>query len=191
VDQNQGWLKYNPTVLGGPVTTVTLAGGGTGYPVSSTFSVKIVQAGSDGAATIPLTTDGTGVVTSIGAISVPGHLYTVANGLAISNPIGGVAPATPATVNITVVTAGVGNNITAGAAGWVKALSVTPGSALATLVVADAATVTGTALFHLQGTANGRTAFLNLRGVGVKFNTGLSYTLVGTASFAQIYYVLA
>ena len=191
MDRYQGWLKYNPTVTGGPVTTVTLASGGTGYPISSTFNVTIVQAGSDGLATAALTTDVSGVVTSVGAISVPGHLYTVANGLSISNPIGGVAPATPATVNITVVTAGVGNAITAGAIGWVKALSLTPGSALATLVIADASTVTGTALYHLQGAANGGTAFASLGPVGVKFNTGLSYTLVGTASFAEIYYVLA
>ena len=191
MDRYQGWLKYVPTILSGPVTAVTLATGGTGYPLSSTFSVTIVQAGSDGAATLSLTTNGSGVVTTINSITVPGHLYTVASGLSVSNPIGGVAPSSGATVNITTVTAGVGNDITGGAAGWVKALSLTPAAALSTLVVADAATVTGTALFHLQGKASGNTSFVQLGPVGLKFNTGLSYTLVGASSFAEIYYVLA
>jgi len=191
VDSYKGWLKYVPTILGGPVTAVTLATGGTGYPLSSTFTVTIVQAGSDGTATLSLTTNGSGVVTTINSITVPGHLYIVANGLAVSNPIGGVAPSSGATVNITTVTAGVGNNITGGETGWVKALSLTPAAALATIVVADAATVTGTALYHLQAKASDNTAFVNLGPVGLKFSTGLSYTLVGAGSFAEIYYVLA
>lgn len=181
---------YSVNVLAGPVASVTIADGGAGYPVSSSVRVTIPQTGSKNNAVIDCTTDGDGIIVSVDSIVSAGNGYVPGNGLSSSPSEPIEAPATGATFNLVSVTPGTGNNITTSVSGWIKALSLTPGSAAATLVVADAATVTGSKLWHLQAQANGRTAFVNLGKVGAKFDTGLSYTLVGTGAVAEIFYAL-
>lgn len=89
-------------------------------------------------------------------------------------------------LNLTVTT---GNDITSAASSRIMAISVTPAAAAATLVVANAATVTGTDLIHMQAAANGATAFIRFGGGGVRFGTGISYTLAGAGAFGEIYIV--
>jgi len=89
------------------------------------------------------------------------------------------------------LTATTGNDQTSGASCRIMAISLTPAAtAVATLVVANAATVTGTDLIHMQAAVSGNTSFVFFAGGGVRFATGLSYTLTGTGNFGEIYYLL-
>jgi hypothetical protein len=89
------------------------------------------------------------------------------------------------------LTATTGNDLTSGASCRIMAISLTPAAtALATLVVANAATVTGTDLIHLQSAVSGNTSFVFFGSGGVRFGTGVSYTLVGTGNLGEIYVVL-
>ena len=83
-----------------------------------------------------------------------------------------------------------GADITTGASCRIKAISLTPAAATTTLVVANAATVTGTDLLHLQAAASGNTAFVYFGGGGVRFGTGVSYTLAGAGGLGEIYVIL-
>lgn len=86
------------------------------------------------------------------------------------------------------LTATTGNDITSGAAFRIMKISITPATtAVATFVVANAATVTGTDLIHLQAAVNGTSVVLDLAPNGIKFGTGMSYTLTGTGNLGEIY----
>ena len=88
------------------------------------------------------------------------------------------------------LTATTGNDITSGASARIMAISLTPAAATTTLVVANAATVTGSDLIHLQALLSGGTVFMRLGGGGVRFGTGISYTLAGAGGFGEIYVIL-
>ena len=88
------------------------------------------------------------------------------------------------------LTATTGNDLTTGVACRIMAISLTPAAATATLVVANAATVTGTDLIHLQALISGNTAFVFFAGGGVRFGTGVSYTLAGAGGLGEIYVIL-
>ena len=88
------------------------------------------------------------------------------------------------------LTATTGNDITTGASCRIMAISLTPAAATTTLVVANAATVTGTDLIHLQSLLSGNTSYVVFGGGGVRFGTGVSYTLAGAGGLGEIYVIL-
>ena len=86
------------------------------------------------------------------------------------------------------LTATTGNDITSGASSRIMAISLTPAGATTTLVVANAATVTGSDLIHLQALLSGGTVFVQFFGSGgIRFATGISYTLAGSGGLGEIY----
>lgn len=87
------------------------------------------------------------------------------------------------------LTATTGNDITTGVAARIMAISLTPAAATATLVIANAATVTGTDLIHLQALTSGGTTWIQFGGGGVRFGTGISYTLAGAGGLGEIYVI--
>jgi len=88
------------------------------------------------------------------------------------------------------LTATTGNDITTAVGCRIMAISLTPAAATTTLVVANAATVTGSDLIHLQALLSGGTVFVTLAPVGVRFATGISYTLAGAGGLGEIYVLL-
>lgn len=93
--------------------------------------------------------------------------------------------------NLTVAT-GTANDITSGTPFRIMKIVLTPAAALATLVVENGATVAGTAAnqLHLQAAASGASAILNLAPNGIRFGTGVSWTVAGTGSVAEIFGIL-
>lgn len=88
------------------------------------------------------------------------------------------------------LTATTGNDLTTATAARIMAISLTPAGATTTLVVANALTVTGTDLIHLQALTSGNTAYVYFGGGGVRFGTGISYTLAGSGGLGEIYVIL-
>lgn len=88
------------------------------------------------------------------------------------------------------LTATTGNDITTATPIRIMKISITPAAAAVTLVVANAATVTGSDLIHMQAAANGNTAVLDLGPNGIRFGTGISYTLSGSGGLGEIYGLL-
>lgn len=87
------------------------------------------------------------------------------------------------------LTATTGNDITSGIGGYLMAISCTAAAATTTLVVANAATVTGTDLWHMQSLASGGTVYESFSPAGIRF-TALSYTLAGSGGLGEIYVML-
>ena len=82
------------------------------------------------------------------------------------------------------------NDLTGGLSCRIMAVSLTPAAAVSTLVMANAATVTGTDLIHMQAGASGATSFVYFGGGGVHFATGLSTTMAGAGAFGEVYVLL-
>ncbi len=89
------WTDANDFHLAGGITTVTLAGGGTGYTALDVLTV--VQAGGAGGTIRVDTVDGSGVILTF-TVTSGGTSYYVANSLSVTGGTGSAA-----TFNITVI----------------------------------------------------------------------------------------